>query len=109
MIERHQIFLEKFIEHTTVQHTKFIASITENHMTFLQALTTAQIQQDTSLQLTLADQHRTLEELLSEQKLTRAAVESLLLTKRERSFTLEVDEPALKRVQKDPVDRVRTI
>ncbi|KAF9137765.1 hypothetical protein BG015_002624 [Linnemannia schmuckeri] len=42
MIERHQIFLETFTEHTTAQHTKFMASMTEHHMTYLQAFITAQ-------------------------------------------------------------------
>jgi len=122
MIERHQIFLETFTEHTTAQHTKFIASMTENHMTFLQAFTSAQVQQNASLQRVLANQHheafeqqrvyldnqrRIQEELLSEQKLTRTAVRNFMSTKRERSFTLEVDEQALKRIQKDPAYVVR--
>ncbi|KAF9272195.1 hypothetical protein BGZ88_005090, partial [Linnemannia elongata] len=58
MIERHQVFLETFNEHTTTQHAKFMASMTENHMTFLQAFTTAQVQQSTDLQSALAEQHR---------------------------------------------------
>ncbi|KAK5798811.1 hypothetical protein F5H01DRAFT_358357 [Linnemannia elongata] len=122
MIERHQVFLESFTEHTTAQHAKFMASMTENHMTFLQAFTTAQVQQSTDLQSTLAEQHRKAfeqqriyldiqqkrqEELMYEQKLTRDTVKSLLSTKREGSFTLEVDEQALKRIQNDPVYVVR--
>lgn len=118
MIERHQIFLETFTEHTTSQHTKFIASMTEHHMTFLQAFATAQVQQSANLQRILAEQHRTAfqqqreyfdrqqqiqEELLSEQKITRSVVRSLVSAKRERSFTLEVDEQVLKKIQKDPV------
>ncbi|KAG0061854.1 hypothetical protein BGZ90_003355 [Linnemannia elongata] len=58
MIERHQVFLETFTEHTTTQQAKFMASMTENHMTFLQAFTTAQVQQSTDLQSALAEQHR---------------------------------------------------
>lgn len=122
MIERHQVFLETFTERTTAQHIKFIASMTENHMTFLQAFTTAQVQQSTDLQSALAEQHRKAfeqqriyldiqqkrqEELMFEQKLTRDTVKNLLSTKRERSFTLEVDEQALKRIQNDPIYIVR--
>ena len=90
-------------------------------MTFLQALTSDQVKH-ASLQRALANQHheafeqqrvyldnqrRIQEELLSEQKLTRTAVRNFMSTKRERSFTLEVDEQALKRIQKDPAYVVR--
>ncbi|KAH7048819.1 hypothetical protein BKA57DRAFT_492849 [Linnemannia elongata] len=122
MIERHQVFLETFNEHTTTQHAKFMASMTENHMTFLQAFTTAQVQQSTDLQSALAEQHRKAfeqqriyldnqqkrqEELIFEQKLIRDTVKSLLLTKHERSFTLEGDEQPLKRVHNGPAHTAR--
>ena len=120
MIERHQIFLETFTEHTTAQHTKFIASITEDHMTFLQALTSDQVKH-ASLQRALANQHheafeqqrvyldnqRRIREELSEQMLTRTAVRNPMSTKRGRTFTLEVNEQAFKKIQKDPAFIVR--
>ena len=87
-------------------------------MTFLQAFSTAQVKQSANLQRVLAEQHRAAfqqqreyldrqqqiqEELLSEQKITRSVVRNLVSAKRERSFTLEVDEQVLKKIQKDPV------
>ncbi|KAG9061190.1 hypothetical protein KI688_007528 [Linnemannia hyalina] len=123
MMERHHIFLETFIEHATAQHTRFMVSMTEHHMTFLQAFATAQVQQDTDLQSAVAEHHRkilekqrayldsqqrALEELLSEQRLTRVTVRNLLSAKRKRSCTLEVDEQALKRIQNDPSYIVRS-
>ncbi|KAG0369878.1 hypothetical protein BGX24_002253 [Mortierella sp. AD032] len=122
MIERHQFFLETFTENMTTQYTKFMASMTENHMSFLQTFTAAQVQQNADLQGAITEQHRkaseqqriyldvqrrTQEELLMEQKLTRATVQNLLSTKRERSFTLEIDEHALRRIQDNPAYTVR--
>ncbi|KAF9148260.1 hypothetical protein BG015_010011 [Linnemannia schmuckeri] len=58
MIEHHRIFLERFTQHTTAQHTNFMVSMDEHHMKSLQTFTTAQVQQNTNLQSTLAGQRR---------------------------------------------------